>query len=269
MSVNQNAASGKILKVAGISLGALALVGAVTWASLRGSSSAPRPELAANLEGAPIDSPAAAPLAEPPPPAPEGAPSAAPSTPSDSTITLKPADPAKTADQLEQFSAAAAKAIADPSKDSLDLTFADISSYVYQFPDDAEIKRLAEEKDPAKKKTDRIPEKIWELEGKKVTMQGFMLPYEVVEGKIKSFVLVKNQMACCYGVMPMMNEWLYVTMADGKNTDFFPDIPIIVTGKFQVGEDVQEGTVVSIYRMQGMEVTPTAAPNKDFLSFGF
>ncbi len=135
----------------------------------------------------------------------------------------------------------------------LNLTWADLGGWDYQFPSDADLAKVAPEAAPS---LEKFPENIRKMNGQKIRIEGFMIPSDVVDGKIKGFVLLKSQMGCCFGVMPLMNEWIYVTMAGDKTVDYMPDILLSTTGVLEMGEQVREGTVVSIYRMQGEAAEP-------------
>ncbi len=98
---------------------------------------------------------------------------------------------------------------------------------------------------------DQIPNQIQILNGKKVAVSGFMLPVDFEDGKVASFILLNNQIGCCFGIMPRMNEFIYVKMRDNSRVRFMTDIPIKVFGKFEVG---QENVVGSLYGIQGEEL---------------
>ncbi|MDH3591467.1 MAG: DUF3299 domain-containing protein, partial [Planctomycetota bacterium] len=100
------------------------------------------------------------------------------------------------------------------------------------------------------KPTGQIPESIVALSGKDIEIKGFMIPIRAKDEDVLEFVLVVNQLACCYGVVPKMNEWLHVTMADGKVAPYAVDLPITVRGKLSVGELWENGIVMSLYRIE-------------------
>lgn len=101
----------------------------------------------------------------------------------------------------------------------------------------------------------RIPEAVAALSGEPVAVTGFMLPLDLPFGGIKRFLLVRNQLMCCFGVPVGMNEWIEVTMKDDRSVKHTPDIPIRVRGVLEVGEQTDdEGWVISIYRMVGDDV---------------
>jgi hypothetical protein len=97
----------------------------------------------------------------------------------------------------------------------------------------------------------RIPEKVKELNGRTVSVTGFMLPTDFESGVVKSFMLLNNQMGCCFGVMPRVNEFVYVEMPEGKSTKYMTDIPLRVTGRLEV---VKENLVGGIYSMTADKV---------------
>ena len=93
---------------------------------------------------------------------------------------------------------------------------------------------------------DKIPEPVMKLNGKKISLAGFMLPVDFDEGKVNSFLLMNSRMACCFGVMPRINEFVFVKMPTGKTTKFMSDVPINVSGVLAIGE---ANLVDSLYMM--------------------
>ena len=107
-------------------------------------------------------------------------------------------------------------------------------------PEDVEKRRL----------TNQIPPEVMALNGKNAVLEGWMVPMEVADdGSVKSFVLVNTQPQCCFGDMQAMNEWVDVVMK-GKNAEFNVDMPMKVYGQLEVGEKMEDGFVLSIYRMR-------------------
>lgn len=184
---------------------------------------------------------------------PPGAPDPAPPPKGDSVLTIKPVplDPAKP--------------VGKPDADKpeyLSVSFNELASFEYD-PIEAvtELNRKGEPSATSTGKTEgpkpisgQIPEKIRELNGKKLAMQGFMIPLEVRRNEVKSFLLVRNTMVCCFGAAASFNEWVYVQLGEGKATKFTPDVLISAYGVFDLGEDIQDGMVMSIYRLNSAEV---------------
>lgn len=101
----------------------------------------------------------------------------------------------------------------------------------------------------------QLPDRILALNKKKIMIQGFMVPIEFKRDAVRSFLLVRNQMMCCFGAMMGMNEWVLVQMDGEKKTSYVQDVPTTVIGELEVGEDFQNGMVMSIYRLRAFEVT--------------
>ena len=101
-----------------------------------------------------------------------------------------------------------------------------------------------------KKGGEQIPERIKALDAKKVVVTGFMLPIKMNEGLVTEFLLVKDPMMCCYGIMPKINEWVIVRML-GKGVAPLMDVPISFEGKLKVGELYDNGYLTGIYLLEG------------------
>jgi hypothetical protein len=123
--------------------------------------------------------------------------------------------------------------------------FDQLASYEFTPPDT----------DPApgasKDETQRqIPDKIKALDERKVAVTGFMLPVKMDNGLVKEFLLVKDPMMCCYGVMPKINEWVVVKMT-GAGVKPLMDVPITFEGKLRVGAMYENGYLTGVYLLEG------------------
>ena len=96
----------------------------------------------------------------------------------------------------------------------------------------------------------QIPDVIKALDQRKVAVTGFMLPVKMEAGLVKEFLLVKDPMMCCYGVMPKLNEWIVVKMV-GPGVKPLMDIPITFEGKIHVGEMYENGYLTGLYLLEG------------------
>ena len=96
----------------------------------------------------------------------------------------------------------------------------------------------------------QIPAPVKALDAKKVTVTGFMLPVKMHEGLVTEFLLVKDPMMCCYGVMPKVNEWVVVKM-NGKGVAPLMDVPITFEGTLKVGQLYEGGYLTGLYLLQG------------------
>ena len=185
-----------------------------------------------------------------PPSVPKGVPiasTAAPSSPASTTTTTA--------------SAVGTSAVSTTTKqgdsDFLNVTFDTLSSYYYEIPDVAEPAKPGEKVEASgdiKRPKDQIPAPVKALNGKKVSMQGFMIPIKLDKGATKSFLIVKDRSVCCFGRVPRMNEWVSVKMNGDKTTKFIGDQPVTIFGTLEVGEEIVSGEVMSIYRLNADDV---------------
>lgn len=107
-----------------------------------------------------------------------------------------------------------------------------------------------------------IPTEVAGLDGQVVTVRGYMVPLTLdAKGGVQSFLLTENQLLCCYGIMPALNEWIAVDMAGGGSAPLHADRPVTVTGLLSVGEAADSGGAVSLYRMTGEQVSRVAGRN--------
>ncbi len=97
----------------------------------------------------------------------------------------------------------------------------------------------------------QIPENIKNLSGTQVSVAGFMMPVRVDDdGNVEEFVLNGNYDRCFYGAPSKINQWIHVKMHAGKGIRASHS-PIVVSGTLEVGELLEDGQVVSLYRMIG------------------
>jgi len=102
---------------------------------------------------------------------------------------------------------------------------------------------------------DQIPPHVRDLDAREVLLIGFMVPLDFDrDGGITSFALTQNQMFCCFGQVPAMNEWVTVSMPEGTSTRYVPSLPVGVFGKLEVGEALENGFVTSVYRLRADRV---------------
>jgi hypothetical protein len=140
------------------------------------------------------------------------------------------------------------RAAADPAKaDGYEVVgFDRLASYTFTPPETDAANPSA----PPPSGANQIPDKIKALDQQKVAVTGFMLPVKMDGGLVKEFLLVKDPMMCCYGVMPKLNEWVVVKMV-GKGVKALMDIPITFEGKLRVGEMYENGYLTGVYLLEG------------------
>lgn len=108
----------------------------------------------------------------------------------------------------------------------------------------------------------KIPAEVKALSGKDVRVTGFMIPVKLVNGLVTEFLLVKDQLSCCYGGSPNPNHWVMVKLPKGvKNIS---DMPVHVYGRLTVGPVFDTSNyLIAVYSMdaQMAESAPEVAIN--------
>src|SRR5262245_18747986 len=79
-----------------------------------------------------------------------------------------------------------------------------------------------------------LTEKIEKLHGSAIRIRGYMLPSFQQKG-ITQFVLLRDNMECCFGPGAALYDCILVEMADGKSISYTVR-PVAVQGKFEVSE---------------------------------
>lgn len=114
------------------------------------------------------------------------------------------------------------------------------------FPDEYEDEETADLEFPADLKR---------LDGREVSIVGYMIPGEIDRGNVRDFMLVRDLMGCCFGGAPMPDEWVDVIMEEDAKAEYRPYMPMRVTGIMTLGGEQDEaGFALGIYRMKATEV---------------
>lgn len=101
-----------------------------------------------------------------------------------------------------------------------------------------------------------LPESISKLDNTKVAVSGFAMPIEYKGDKVSSLILVRNQLLCCFGEEPKLNEWMFVNI--DPPVEAVMDVPVTLFGTLYASPDREENQVVSLYRLDAhsMESMP-------------
>ncbi len=91
------------------------------------------------------------------------------------------------------------------------------------------------------------------LLGKRIRIRGYMFPTPLSRG-IKQFVLVRDNMECCFGPGAALYDCVLVTMEPGKTTEY-EYRGIAVEGELRLEELMgPDGRPLAIYQMKGETV---------------
>jgi hypothetical protein len=127
----------------------------------------------------------------------------------------------------------------------LNVSFERLASYEFEVSDRPVTNQTAAVDESEK----QIPAAIKGLNGKKVSLTGFMLPLRVEAGKVTEYLIMRNQATCCFGATPKITEW--VTVKSAKGVEPLMDQPVSVKGMLRVGVTRENGYVAGIYEMDG------------------
>jgi len=59
---------------------------------------------------------------------------------------------------------------------------------------------------------------------------------------------MRNTLACCFGMVPNMNEWVIVKMKQGVAP--LMDVPVLLYGQLKVGALFENGYLTGLYELE-------------------
>lgn len=130
------------------------------------------------------------------------------------------------------------------------LNWATLASFEYELPDPLTLKS-----GKAEPRTDVFPEKVKALHGRHVVAEGFIIPLDVTPSGASMFVLNPDVDVCMFGIPPRLNDWVLVTMPPGQRV-MVSHLPTTVKGRLWVGEEIRNGRVTSLYRIEAESAVP-------------
>ena len=96
----------------------------------------------------------------------------------------------------------------------------------------------------------QVPVVLRRLDGKKVVLVGYMLPLTLKDGLATEFFFLSSPNACCYGIVPEVNEWMHVKMRR-EGLPPVQDVPLFLAGRLHVRARWDEGYLLGIYDLEG------------------
>ncbi len=99
----------------------------------------------------------------------------------------------------------------------------------------------------------KLTDKVRGYDGKAIKIRGYILPSFQQNG-IKQFILVRDNMECCFGPGALLHDCVVVEMIAPATTSFSTR-PVSVEGNFSIRElKAPDGTYLAIYHLDGKEV---------------
>ena len=101
----------------------------------------------------------------------------------------------------------------------------------------------------------RFPEAVAALDGARVEIVGYMIPEEWQRREVTEFMLVRDLLACCFGGAPQPDEWIHVSMEEGRGSAYYPFVAVSVRGTLRIeGIDDGAGYAAGCFRLTGTQV---------------
>jgi len=101
-----------------------------------------------------------------------------------------------------------------------------------------------------------FPEPVRILHGAEVRVAGYPQIARMSGGRIHELMLTRFPPGCCFGSMPVFDEWLHVTLTAPLDPMALSSGAVII-GTLDIGEQLTEdGFVENLYRMSGARVAP-------------
>lgn len=105
--------------------------------------------------------------------------------------------------------------------------------------------------DPSPLDATAYPAAVRDLDGRTIALRGHPLVLEYEGSGVRQFLLTRFPPGCCFGSVPILDEWVQVELED-RREDFPRNRPtLIAVGAFEVREHQDEdGQAVSLYRLR-------------------
>ena len=99
-----------------------------------------------------------------------------------------------------------------------------------------------------------VPDRILKLDGRRVMIQGFMIPTQVQARAVREFMLVRSQANCCFGVPLQVADVVGVRMA-GSPAEPLMDRVVSVVGRLHVQEHWTGPYLGALYQLDAESAT--------------
>ena len=159
--------------------------------------------------------------------------------------------PAKPIYESNEFKVKEAKS--SPEKDYQETSFQDLSDKDHLSSDTIRYGQKMDDKS-IESINEIMKKSLRNLIGKGVAVRGFMVPVDSEGGMVHQFTLMRTIPNCAFCPVPGVADWINVTADKGIRLDQVPNSPVLIRGIFQAGAQVQDGDLISLYRMKADEV---------------
>lgn len=109
---------------------------------------------------------------------------------------------------------------------------------------------------PLTKSDDVIPPHIRAYDGRKVLVEGYIMPLRIRKGLVTEFLMFRDHAACCFGDKAKMNHYMRVKVTD-KGFEPGSTMTHKAWGTISVGEIYVQNYLTGIYQMTADRVEVT------------
>ena len=102
-----------------------------------------------------------------------------------------------------------------------------------------------------------LPTAVRALDGRKVSIRGYMLPLEQHGEAVTRFILASSIDSCLVGgpaATSRANEWVMVQMAGGHGVPFRKAVPTTVFGKFTISPKTIGDDLAALYHVTALAI---------------
>lgn len=95
----------------------------------------------------------------------------------------------------------------------------------------------------------QFPSWLSGLDGQMVRIRGFMVP-PIRETGLTGFIMARDNQICCFGRDPKVYDVMPVTLKEDVTTNYIPNRPFDVVGRFFIRPDVYKGQIENLYEIE-------------------
>jgi hypothetical protein len=100
---------------------------------------------------------------------------------------------------------------------------------------------------------DYFPDWLKSLDGARIRIRGFMIP-PLRETGLPAFTLARDNQICCFGRDPKVYDVIPVQLKEGTTTDYIPNRPFDVVGRFVIRPQAFRGKLENLYEIEDAEI---------------
>jgi hypothetical protein len=129
-------------------------------------------------------------------------------------------------------------------------SFTELARFFLQVPDPTGERPRADRWHAVRQ---QIPADVLAMDGKRVALAGFVLPLTLSNGRATEFLLLRTQAACCFGLVPRINEIVMAKMAPPGMVPQL-DVPMVVGGTLKLKWIGEGNELTAIYELEADRV---------------